>query len=62
MRLTFVLVTFVWPFTPLLYLILMLVVPEDPQRHVPVGASIEGEVIADVDSDGDLAPETEAEE
>jgi phage shock protein C len=29
-RLTFVLVTFVWPFMPLLYLILMLLVPEEP--------------------------------
>ena len=29
-RLTFILVTFIWPFTPLLYLILLLVVPEEP--------------------------------
>ena len=61
-RLTFVLVTFVWPFTPLLYLILMLVVPEDPQSHVPVGASVDGEVVADINSDSDSAPDTDAEE
>ena len=61
-RLTFVLVTFVWPFTPLLYLILMLVVPEEPLGHAPVGASVEGEVVTDDDSANDSSPETEAEE
>lgn len=29
-RLTFVFVTFFWPFTPLVYLGLMLIVPEEP--------------------------------
>ena len=33
-RITFVLVTFVWLFTPLLYLILMLIVPEAPVSQV----------------------------
>ena len=61
-RLTFILVTFVWPFTPLLYLILMLVVPEDAQSQAPVGASGAGEVAADDNSDSDLIPETEAKE
>ena len=61
-RLTFVLVTFVWPFTPLLYLILMLVVPEDVQSYAAVGASTDGEVAADDNSDSDLSPEMEAKE
>jgi phage shock protein C len=61
-RLTFILVTFVWPFTPLLYLILMLVVPEDVQSHAPVGASVDGEVSTDDNSDDDLSPEMEAKE
>jgi len=33
-RLLVVLLTFIWPFTPLVYLVLMLVVPEDPKSEV----------------------------
>jgi phage shock protein PspC (stress-responsive transcriptional regulator) len=29
-RLIVVLITFMWPFTPLIYLVMMLVVPEEP--------------------------------
>jgi phage shock protein C len=45
-RLTFVLVTFVWPFTPLLYLILLLVVPEEPLSPAATDApAAVGEVV-----------------
>ncbi len=37
-RLTFVLVTLVWPATPLLYLVLMLLVPEEPFGQSSVSA------------------------
>jgi len=37
-RLTFVLVTLVWPATPLLYLVLMLLVPEEPLEKAPADA------------------------
>jgi phage shock protein PspC (stress-responsive transcriptional regulator) len=33
-RLIVVLITFMWPFTPLIYLVMMLVVPEEPLGEV----------------------------
>ena len=60
-RLTFVLVTFIWPFTPLLYLILMLVVPEEPLSLVAVDPPVNGGDIVDVELDNLPTPEIEAE-
>jgi phage shock protein C len=41
-RLIFVLVTFFWPFTPIAYLLLMLVVPEEPVSQSASPASTSG--------------------
>jgi phage shock protein C len=42
-RLIFVLVTFVWPFTLVLYLILMLVVPEETVGQAAVNTAVNRE-------------------
>ena len=52
-RLTFALVTFVWPITPLVYLIMMLIVPE-----APAGAAVQKETINTAESSNSDSSET----
>ena len=61
-RLTFVLVTFVWPFTPLLYLILMLVVPEEPLSLVAVDPPVNGGEVVNIELDENPTSEIDLEQ